>query len=39
MENEFVAKFLQGIDDDVLQPLFLETSMAMDGELVQFYET
>ena len=36
MENEFVAKFFQDIDDDVLLQLFLVTSMAMEGELVQF---
>ena len=36
VENEFVAKFVQDIDDDVLLQLFLETSMAMEGELVHF---
>ena len=34
MENEFVAKFFQDIDDDVLLQLFLVTFMAMKGELV-----
>ena len=37
MENEFVAKFFQDIDDDDLLQLFLETSMVMEGELVHFY--
>ena len=36
MENEFVAKFCQDIDDDILLQLFLETSMAMEGERVYF---
>ena len=36
MENEFVAKFFQDTDDNVLLQLFLETSMMMDGELVHF---
>ena len=33
VENEFVAKFFQDIDDVSLQ-LFLQTSIAMGGELV-----
>ena len=37
MENEFVAKFFQDIDDDVLLQLFHETSIAMEGELVYFW--
>ena len=37
MENEFVAKFCQDIDDDVLLQLFRETSMVMEGELVYFW--
>ena len=32
----FVTKFFQDIDDDVSLQLFLETSMAMEGEFVQF---
>ena len=36
MENEFVAKFFQDTDDNVLLQLFLETSMMMDAELVHF---
>ena len=36
VKNEFVAKFFQDIDDDVLLQLFLETSMAMEGKLVHF---
>ena len=36
MEKEFVAKFFQDINDDVLLQLFLVTSMAMEGELVHF---
>ena len=35
MENEFVAKFFQDIDEDILLQLFLETSMVMEGELVR----
>ena len=37
MENEFVAKFFQDIDDDLLLQLFLVTSMAMEGEMLHFY--
>ena len=37
MENEFVTKFFQDIDDNVLLQLFLETSIAMEGELVHFW--
>ena len=33
MENEFVAKILQDVDDDIFVQLFLETSTAMEGEL------
>ena len=36
MENEFVAKSFQNIDDDVLLQLFLVTSMATEGQLVYF---
>ena len=36
MEIEFVAKFFQDIDDNVLLQLFHETSMVMEGELVHF---
>ena len=36
MENEFIAKFFQDIDDYVSLQLFLETSMAMEGKLVHF---
>ena len=36
MENEFVAKFFQDIDDNVLLQLFKETSMVIEGELVHF---
>ena len=36
MENEFVAKFFQDIDDYV-SLLFLETSMAIEGELLYFW--
>ena len=37
MDNEFVAKFFQDIDDDVLLQLFHYTSMVMEGELVHFW--
>ena len=36
METEFIAKFFQVIDNDILLQLFLETSMAMEDELVHF---
>ena len=36
MKNEFVAKFFQDIDNNILLQLFLVTSMAMEGELVHF---
>ena len=36
MENEFVAKFFQDIDDDVLLQLFHEISKVMEGEHVHF---
>ena len=36
MENEFVAKCFQDMDDDVLLQIFLKTSTAMEGELVHF---
>ena len=37
MEKEFVAKFFQDIDNDILLQLFLETSMVVKGELVHFW--
>ena len=37
MENKFVDKFFQDIDDDVLLQLFHETSMVKEGELVHFW--
>ena len=36
MENEFVAKFFQDIDEYILVQLFHETSKVMD-ELVHFW--
>ena len=36
MGNEFVAKFFQDIDNNVLLQLFLVTSIAMEGELYTF---
>ena len=37
MEHQFVAKFFQYIDDDVLLQLLLVTPMAMEGELLHLY--
>ena len=37
MENEFVIKFCQDIDDNVLLQLFHETSMVMEGEIIHFW--
>ena len=38
VENEYAAKFFQDIDNDILLQLFHETSMVMEGELVQTSE-
>ena len=37
MENEFIAKFFQDINDDMLLQLFLEISLSTEGELVHVW--
>ena len=37
MENELVAKFFQGVDDNVSLQLFIKTSVAIEGNLYTYF--